>query len=123
MLPPKYSEMSEKQTVGHWASKMHTTMRWAGESGHEEIEALDRSVIEQSRADDPAVDDLMPKILAVVAWAWADDKDEFLRRVNEQMGTSFEYDMDYLYPSGKPSAKKATHPFHKLWRRFIGRGA
>ena len=115
MLPPEYSQLSQKQKVAHWAHKMQLAMRWAGESGHEEIEALDRSVIEQSRADDPNIDSMMPQILGALAWAWADDKDEFLRRVNEQMGTDFVYDMDYLYPSGKPREKKKINAVQQLW--------
>jgi hypothetical protein len=91
MLPPTYNEMTDREKVLYWADKMHRWMR-AGEGDGDEVEALNRDILLQNRADDPTFDRFMPSILAILARAWADDKEKFLKQVNEQMKEGFEYD-------------------------------
>ena len=120
MLPPNYSEMTDQEKVHMWAFKMHQWMRWAGESNHDEIEALDRDILLQSRAHDKDFDRFMPRVLAILARTWSVDRFEFLKQVNAQMNESFEYDEEEiarLYPADE-SSQSSKRPERPWWKLF-----
>ena len=89
MLPSNYHEMSENDQAAHWIGYIYRGMRSAGEEGYDEISILDRKELGKWKALDPQLENLLPKILEILADMWQVPKEAFFQRVNDQMGTDF----------------------------------
>jgi hypothetical protein len=92
MLPADYYKMSPVERINHWIGLIHREMRFAGESGCEEITIFNRTFLDQIRQDEPEIDRYLAPILTRLSFAWATDPVAFIADVNSRMGTRFAYD-------------------------------
>lgn len=89
-LPEKYAQMSDEEKITHWFNYIYRGMRCAGEDGYDAISILDQAELEGYRATDPEIDMFMPYILGYLSRMWMEPAEQFVGRVNRQMGTKYE---------------------------------
>jgi hypothetical protein len=89
-LRKDYQQMSDEDKIAYWYNNIYRGMRCAGEDGVEAISILDRRELEKLRANDPDIDMFMPYVLAHLARMWMSEPQEFVAKVNRQMGTEYE---------------------------------
>ena len=92
MLPDGYTDMTRDEKVRYWGGVIYRNMRWAGESGADEMTVFNQRLIDGLKAADPETEQLMPSILTYVARRWLESPATFLDNVNGRLGTHYPVD-------------------------------
>lgn len=92
MIPPlNYCDKNREDKICYWVGILYRSMRWVGEEGYEEISIFDKNLLTHMKKVDPNIDVIMPLILSTLSKMWMEDANNFIKKVNRQLGTHYEF--------------------------------
>jgi hypothetical protein len=59
----KYNKMTFEEKVKYWSGRLHSQMRWNGESGVDEMAVFSKADYEIWKKYEPEIDELLPHII------------------------------------------------------------
>ena len=84
-----YAKWTDSKKASYWAGRIDQWERNFGDIDMPEVDFLDIIGLNGIRKKEPNIDKLMPLILTELARYWEYDVDEFFKRVNDNLGTSY----------------------------------